>query len=520
MAPRAPILGIAGLIFLLFGLLAHWLTWNPLSSFFAFGWYSLLHLAAGVVCLAWYFTRGSASMTQFMRQRSTRYGLNATVYTLFFVALVVMLNFLGARYHYRTDLSAEGVNSISEQSRKVLEELEEDVHVDAFVEGGSDPILEELFDAYRYHSDRIDVRFIDPQVHPELAQEAAISQLPSLKIKQGERSTLVTSTEEQAVTNGIHSVATKERKKIYFVEGHGEPAIDDSRGPRGYGSFATDLRNQNYLVDTLFLAELEEVPEDAAVVVAAAGDKEYFPREIEVLEKYLKRGGRLLALVEPRRAPRLAAMLRNWSVEIGDDVIVDQQLRLFQGVSLGLEPIISSYSDHPAVKSMKQRTIMSLARSVRPSQSPRQGLVVKTLASTAASSWAETDVERLFSNSEAELGSEDLRGPVSVAVAVSAYVKDIGGQGDGELELAVYGDVDLASNKYWHQLYNDSLVLGTVGWLAGESALISIGPRAVRASRARLSPAQARNVFYLSVLIIPELILLCGIAVWWRRSSL
>jgi hypothetical protein len=28
------------------------------------------------------------------------------------------------------------------------------------------------------------------------------------------------------------------------------------------------------------------------------------------------------------------------------------------------------------------------------------------------------------------------------------------------------------------------------------------------------------TVFYLSVLVIPELILLAGIAVWWRRSAL
>jgi len=48
---------------------------------------------------------------------------------------------------------------------------------------------------------------------------------------------------------------------------------------------------------------------------------------------------------------------------------------------------------------------------------------------------------------------------------------------------------------------------------------VSIGSRAVRASRASLTPEQALSVFYLSVLVLPELILLCGIVVWWRRTS-
>jgi ABC-type uncharacterized transport system involved in gliding motility auxiliary subunit len=104
-------------------------------------------------------------------------------------------------------------------------------------------------------------------------------------------------------------------------------------------------------------------------------------------------------------------------------------------------------------------------------------------------------------------------------VAASAYSKDIGGEGDREFQMAVFGDASFATNKYWRQLFNDALTLSVVGWLAGESDLVSIGARAVRASRASLSPSQALSVFYLSVLVLPELILLCGIVVWWRRTS-
>jgi ABC-type uncharacterized transport system involved in gliding motility auxiliary subunit len=519
MSSRAPILGIAGLIFLLFGLISHWLTYNPSAGFFAFGWYALLHLAAGILCLVWYFLSGSGSVTQFVRARSTRYGANAIVYTAFFVTVVVMLNFLGTRYHKRFDMSAEGVNTLSEQSRAVLDKLQEDVKIDVFWQT-RDPVLEELFDAFKYRTKHVDVRFIDPQVRPELAQQAGISQVPSIRVTMADRNTVITETDEEAVTNAIQRVGSTERKKIYFAEGHGEPSIDDTQGVGGFGLFADALRKQNYEVGKVFLPEVQEIPADAAVVVVAATEKDYFPQELDTLARYMRRGGRVLFLLEPRQGEKLAGFVKDWGGAVGNDVIVDQQIRLFEGVTLGLEPVVADYGDHPSVKSLKERTLFSLVRSVTPVDPAPKGIVVKTIASTAKTSWAETDLDALFSQGAAEMSDADKTGPVSIAVAASAYAKDVGGEGDAEFEMAVFGDSTFATNKYWRQLFNDALVLAVTGWLAGEEARISIGPRAVRASRAYLSQEQAMSVFYLSVLVIPELILLLGVAVWWRRSAL
>jgi len=520
---RAPILGIAGLIFIFFGVLSHWASYNPAAGLFAMGWYDISHLIAGVACLVVYFWRGSGSLTQFLRQRSTRYGANALVYSLLFVTVVVMGNFLGARYHKRWDVSAEGVNSISQQSRSVLDTLDGEVTIEAFLDGGRDPVLEELLDAYRYHSDDIKVSFIDPQIHPEKAQQAKIVQVPTLVISMGDRTTLVTKTDEEAITNGIHRVSSAERKKIYFVEGHGEPPIDDQKSAAGFGMFADALRNQNYIVETLFLPDVADVPEDASVVIAPAGKRPYFPHELEALGRYMVGGGRVMFLLDPEEGEEIARFLSAWGVEVGNDVIVDQQVRLFQGATLGLDPVVSDYGHHPSTAPMKERTIFSLVRSVRPADDAPKGLVVESIAKTARTSWAETDLTRLFKQSEAELNDEDTVGPVSIGVAVSAYVKDLENgdkDSDKEFEMVVFGDSAFVSNKYLRQLFNDALALATVGWLSGQEELISIGPRAVRASRASLTPTQARSVFYLSVMVLPELILLCGIVVWWRRTSL
>jgi len=89
-----------------------------------------------------------------------------------------------------------------------------------------------------------------------------------------------------------------------------------------------------------------------------------------------------------------------------------------------------------------------------------------------------------------------------------------------EVWLVVFGTPLFADNQQVVQSrLNGDLLLNAVGWLVGQEELVSIRSRTVRASRAELTGNQAVQVFYLSVLIIPELLIATGIAVWWRRRS-
>jgi ABC-type uncharacterized transport system involved in gliding motility auxiliary subunit len=93
------------------------------------------------------------------------------------------------------------------------------------------------------------------------------------------------------------------------------------------------------------------------------------------------------------------------------------------------------------------------------------------------------------------------------------------GEGDGETRLAVYGSSEFVSNQYLEGTFlNRDLFLNTMGWLVGESDLLSIRSRTMRSSRVDFSQDEATVIFYLSVLILPELLLIAGLAVWWRRE--
>jgi ABC-type uncharacterized transport system involved in gliding motility auxiliary subunit len=88
---------------------------------------------------------------------------------------------------------------------------------------------------------------------------------------------------------------------------------------------------------------------------------------------------------------------------------------------------------------------------------------------------------------------------------------------DGVARLTVFGNATFANNQYIGQYFNRDLLLNTANWLVGEEGLISVRARTIRASRVQFTARQNILIFYLSVLVIPELLLIAGLAVWWQR---
>jgi ABC-type uncharacterized transport system involved in gliding motility auxiliary subunit len=192
-------------------------------------------------------------------------------------------------------------------------------------------------------------------------------------------------------------------------------------------------------------------------------------------------------------------------------------------------PLSKTYGTHPITQNFRDYTVFPQTRTVEPAAEGKKGLSATALVKTSPSSWAETKVEELFTQQVATLDPEDRKGPLGVAVAVEARLRDMGieppaaSEGKPAIEearLVVFGTPMFADNQQLAQSrLNSDLFLNAVGWLVGQAELVSIRSRSVRASRAQLTATQAVQVFYLSVLIIPEILIAIGIVVWWRRRS-
>jgi len=509
--------GVVGLILLLFAGVAYFIT-RILSA------YVFVHALLGLLALIVYFASARDTLRTLLGERSTKYGASAALYIVLFFAIVVVVNYLSVRHYHRFDLTEAGVYSLSPQSLGVVQRLDKTLEVNAFVEAGSDPELKELLDSYRYASDKVSYSMIDPDRQPDLAERFQITTVPAIHLQYGDHTNVVNKISEEELTNGIIRVTRAEKKIVYFLEGHGEPSISEMQEPRGYGQIKTALDNESYEVKTLVLSEGAAIPDDASLLIVAGAERSLLPHETQAIDAYLKKGGRAMFLLNPRATPELVTYLQQWGIQVGNDVVVDEQLQLLKGRTFSLTPFVTTYGAHPITEELSRRggaalTTYGVSRSVEPQPDGKQGITPVSLVKTGPNSWAETDLDSVFQKQTARLDEQDRKGPVSLAVAITANLKDMGADHDGTVRLVVFGNAAFANNQYISQYFNRDLLLNTIGWLVGEEGLISVRARTMRASRVQFTAEQATLIFYASVLILPEVLLIAGLAVWWQRRS-
>lgn len=472
-------------------------------------------------------------------RRAGKYGTSAIVSTLLGIAILGMLGFLAHRYPQKFDWSEQKVHTLSDQTQKTLAGLDQDVAVLVLVNKLDEQPIRELLDRYAFASPRFKVDYADPNVRPGLLEQHGITKEELgegrglVQVTIGGNSLELSEISEESVTNALVKLTRTGEKVVYFLEGHGERAIegDAAKTRTGYAGVATALRNENYEVRTLLLASQGEVPDDADVVVIAGPTRSLLDVEEQALDRYLARGGAVFALVDPRIRTGIVDRLAAWGVTLGDDIVVDRALALF---GRAMSPFAASYDPHHEItKDLREAALFQEVRSVA------AGDGFTELVFTGENSWAERDLSRLDGQREIAFDEgSDLRGPVVVAVAGRPTVPTAAGDGapagdeqaDAAAEpadaagkrdprLVVFGDADFASNEYLNAYSDLDLFVNSVNWLMGDIEAIAVRPNRARASRFQLTSEQFRTIRTISLFVLPEAIAVLGVFVWWSRRN-
>ena len=485
---------------------------------------------AGLVLVLVYALGQWRDVLGFFRRRQARLGSIAFASVLVVLAILVAVNYISSRQNKRWDLTASGQYTLSEQTRKIVSSLDTPLKVVAFARELEFARLRDRLDEYQYLSKKITVEYVDPDKRPALAKQYGLQAYNTLVFEYKGRTERVTSDAEQDVTNAIIKVVTGQQRKVYFLQGHGEKDTASSERS-GYSGVATALGRDNYTFDKLVLAQQADVPADASAVVVAGPKTDLFGPEVDALRRYLARGGKILFLLDPpdsTAAPPLAnvvSLLREWGIEVGTNVVVDVS-GVGQLLGTGPEvPVVATYPSLPIVDRFNLITAFPLSRSVSPVAGGVNGRFAQAFLETSARSWAEADIDRLMKSGEVEPEETrgDRRGPITIGAAVSAAATEAptaDAAGDGrkpESRIAVIGDSDFASTSALGIQGNRDLFMNVVNWLAQQENLIAIRPREPDDRRVTLTSSQQRLVTWLSLLIIPGLIIGAGVYTWWRR---
>ncbi|MEO1591487.1 MAG: Gldg family protein [Cyanobacteria bacterium J06632_22] len=529
------------------------------------GWTTLplVLIIVGLMLMAASMMLGGYAWGQFWRSRSTQSGTNAVLATLSVLLIIGLVNFVGARYDQRLDLTENQLFTLAPESQTVAKNLEQPVTVYVFDEV-LNPTDRQLLESYQRFNSDISYEWVNPFQEPQLAQRFEVAAPGEVYLAVGDQEIFVQQLgqerlSERDLTNKLDQLGADNSATVYFLQGHGEYPIDGSA--TGFAQAALALEDENFTVEALDLADTQAVPSDAAAIVIAGPQQALFGPEQRLLANYLTAGGGVLLLVDPQIQTGLEPLLSDWGVTLDDRLIVDTSNR-GQIVGLGpAAPLVTEYGSHPITLEFDGgRSFYPLARPVRLEEKP--GVRAEPLLLTDPQSFAEpvSETGQLDVDTEASPG-----GPFNIGVALDqpSAVPDAAptpepddaepdvaepdvaepdvaepeadpveaaetepepappaetAKRSDESRLVVIGNAAFATDGLFDQQLNGDVFLNTVSWLSQvDNPTLSIRPKDPTNRRIVMTVQQQVLVLVLAGLVIPAMGIVGAGVTWWRR---
>ena len=475
-----------------------------------------LSLALGVLMLGAAVIADPERVRRALSGRQAKFGTNALVLGGAFVGLLVVVNLVAINYPQRLDLTEDKEFSLRDETALLLSELAAPVSLIGFYSPdratARDQIRPTLDEYVRVSEGLVSYEFVDPRANPLAADRYGITRDGSLAVSIGDQTHVIEFPTEVEITSAIVRLTNPENRTVYFLTGHGENSLD-GLGEASLRQFKQALESKSYVVLPLNLAVEGGIPDDAAAIVAAAPRSPLSEDELDLIDTYLSAGGGLVALLEPSPVTELpdaedtfnAYLKDRWGVHGRDDFVVDLES---MHPLVGLSFVYGSHAITDRVQNFLTQFPSARSIAVR----DRSGATID-LISTSTRSWGETDFAAVAEGGSLEVDPDsEVEGPLALAVALDDLPT--------EARLVVVGDVDFATDDGFFAGGNADLIVNSVDWAAKLDNLIDITPR--QPTRRQVVPATMTAVLSLSLFVmvlIPGLILLAGVGVWWSRRS-
>ncbi|HLV87616.1 MAG TPA: GldG family protein [Candidatus Sulfotelmatobacter sp.] len=455
--------------------------------------------------------------SEWLKARQTKYAAYATTYIIIAIAAVVIINILADRFNKSYDSTSNKRYSLSEQTAKIVKSLKQDATITYFNQNTHFREGRDLLDEYANLSHKVHVAYVDPDKDPQLAREAGIRNLGTAVVQIGDKKEEAKGMTEEGVTGAFIRALKNTTRTVCFVAGSGEHQLDDS-DREGLSHFKDSLAKDNYETKAIDLLQKAEVPAECTTLIVAGPTRNYEQPEVDAIKKYVEAGGRALFMLDPPLKmgrseiadnDGLATVLQSWGVTLDKDLILDLN-PLGQMVGLGPQvALVTAYESHPIVSEMKGTAVgIPLARSLQVKNTDK------------------SSVEKLFDSSSSSLATNDLnspkinlkdpknkQGPFTLAAAGTYNTGKENSQG----RFVVVGSSSWVSNRFVNFNGNDDLALNTINWLSSDEDLISIRPKPEDDRRITMTKGQMSMVRATSLLLLPGIVLILGIGVWWKR---
>lgn len=304
-----------------------------------------------------------SSLGKLLRSNRFKRGGMATLMSVVFIAIVVVVNILVGALTERfpsmnIDLTAQKLNSLSDQAMKVAQGVEQDTAI--YLIGAEDSYRKNrLYSGYGLEysqvanlaeklqeaNSKISVEFIDPDSNPGFISQYASENLttgmvlvktekrhkalePSdlfdVKTNSNTGRTETFSKVDSALAGALELVNMDKVPLLTVVTGHGEMLSSDN-----LSAFQSLMEEQNFEVREIdFLTE--EIPEETQLLMLPTPTTDYTEEEIQKLRDYLDDETRpeefaLLVTCHTTQGdlPHLNSFLEEWGIRVEEGVVAE-----------------------------------------------------------------------------------------------------------------------------------------------------------------------------------------------------
>jgi hypothetical protein len=492
------------------------------------------------------------SKPSFSPYRKWGIGLHVGFLLLVVLSVVVMANYISQEYFLRFHISTRTRIELSPRTVGLLRSLTNQVKVTLYYDTDDEASLygtvADLLGEYRLVNPRITIQTVDYIRDPGLAQKVkakynlTASEGKNLVIfdcmgtvKKVDGSRLASyvvepianptpeSKEpafrrrptaflgEMAFTAALLDVTSAKTLKACFLQGHGEHQIESGDPVFGYLNLASMLQTNCIKSEALSLLGTNVIPADCNLLVIAGPRDLISDAELEKIEQYLNRGGRLLALFNYgsfRKDTGLERLLASkWGVDVGHNVVMDPDNAILQKQT---DILVSDFGNgkHPVVNCLLgSRLHLS---------SPRTVGQMKLRAEAADAPHVE---EIAFTGPRAAAAGDLVhKPPLPLIVAVEkGALKDVITE-RGATRMIVVGDSLFLGNVQIDSAANRDFAAAAVDWLLERTQLLAgVGPRPMTEYRIVMSTTQMHQAQWLLLGALPGGVLVLGGLVWLRR---
>lgn len=428
--------------------------------------------------------------------------------TLVLLAGLVGLAWLSKHYTVQTDITGNAANTLSSASQKVLATLPEKVQITAYIKKGL-PIraqISQLIDRYRLYKPDLSLTFVDPESQPEKVRELNIGSEGVVIVDYHGRTEKLKFVDESALTNALIQLANVKGRLITFLAGHGERSPD---GVANFdlGEFSKELARRNIKSQTVNLATLPVIPDNAALLVVSAPAVPLLPGEITIIDNYIKQGGNLLLLTDPDNQ-WLSALEQPLGIRQLQGTIVDSSSKLY-GINDPSFILASEYVHHPVTQGFQTITLYPTVSALEIDKVPEYRAEV--LFSSGKQSWTETGT--LSGDIHFDATANEKQGPLAFAVALTSN------RGETEQRIIVVGDGDFLSNTYIGNVGNLDMGLRMVNWLVHDDRFIEIPARTATDNKLQLTQTAVAVMGFGFLLALPVTLIGTGFFIWRKRKQ-